>query len=61
MACCCVNKQGLWHADGGYRSWKRIASLKVERHDPLQAHIDLLDRYTDKNMHDIVAYLETLK
>ena len=29
--------------------------------DPLQAHHELLDRITDKNIHDLVAYLETLK
>ena len=27
----------------------------------VREHIALLDQYTDKNMHDIVAYLETLK
>ncbi len=46
---------------GEYRSWKRGPQLKVEKHDPYAAHIDLLDKYTDKNMHDIVAYLETLQ
>ena len=29
--------------------------------DPLAAHIALLDTITDKQMHDVVAYLETLK
>lgn len=46
---------------GEYHSWKRTAALKVVKNDPLQAHIELLDKITDKNMHDIVAYLETLK
>jgi mono/diheme cytochrome c family protein len=46
---------------GEYRSFKRAASLKVVKNDPLEAHHDLLDRYTDQNVHDIVAYLETLK
>jgi cytochrome c oxidase cbb3-type subunit III len=46
---------------GAYRTWKRTPGLKVEKHDPYQAHIDLLDQYMDKNIHDIVAYLETLK
>ena len=46
---------------GEYRSWKRGPQLKVEKHDPYAAHIELLDKYTDKNMHDIVAYLETLQ
>jgi len=35
--------------------------LKVTKIDPLQAHHELLDRITDKNIHDLVAYLETLK
>jgi len=46
---------------GEYHTWTRSSGLKVEKSDPYQAHIDLLDKYTDKNMHDIVAYLETLK
>ena len=35
--------------------------LKVEKHDPYAAHNELLDHYTDKDIHNIVAYLETLK
>jgi mono/diheme cytochrome c family protein len=46
---------------GEYHSWKRTASLKIVVNDPLKAHIELLDQITDKNMHDIVAYLESLK
>ena len=51
----------LRDAQGEYRTFKRTPSLKVVKNDPLQAHHDLLDKYTNKNMHDIVAYLETLK
>ena len=46
---------------GEYRSFKRTPALKVVKNDPAEVHHELLDRYTDKNMHDIVAYLETLK
>ncbi len=46
---------------GEYFSWKRTPALKVVKNDPYATHIELLDKYTDKNMHDIVAYLETLK
>lgn len=46
---------------GAYHSWKRSTSLKVTQNDPLKAHHELLDKITDKNMHDIVAYLESLK
>jgi cytochrome c oxidase cbb3-type subunit 3 len=51
----------LRDASGQYYSWKRTAGLTVVKNNPYEAHIELLDRITDKNMHDIVAYLETLK
>jgi cytochrome c oxidase cbb3-type subunit 3 len=34
---------------------------KVEVHDPMQAHRDLLSVYTDQTMHNVTAYLATLK
>lgn len=46
---------------GEYRSWKRTPQLQVEKNDPYAAHAQLLHRITDTNMHDIVAYLETLR
>ena len=36
-------------------------SPKVETKDPLQAHIDLLTVYKDKDIHDLTAYLAGLK
>lgn len=45
---------------GRYRSWPR-ASLKVEIEDPLITHRELLSKYTDADMHNVLAYLETLK
>lgn len=51
----------LRDSDGQYHSFARDAGVNVQKHDPYQAHIELLDQYTDKNMHDVVAYLETLK
>jgi cytochrome c oxidase cbb3-type subunit 3 len=33
----------------------------VELHDPLAAHRELLHKYTDADIHNILAYLETLK
>ncbi len=47
--------------DGVQRTVRRVPGMKVVKNNPLQFHIDLLDRLTDKNMHDVVAYLETLK
>jgi len=46
---------------GAYRSWTRTPAVKVVKNDPLAAHVELLDRITDKQMHDVVAYLESLK
>ena len=43
------------------RTVRRSPGMKVTRNNPLQAHIDLLDRVSDKQIHDLVAYLETLK
>ena len=48
-------------ASGALRIVKRTPGMKVVTTDPLQAHHDLLDRITDKHIHDLVAYLETLK
>ena len=46
---------------GDYRSWPRTPAMKIVKNDPFAAHVELLDRLTDKAMHDVVAYLETLK
>jgi mono/diheme cytochrome c family protein len=51
----------LRNDDGTTRTFRRTAGLKVEKTDPLAFHVALLDKLTDKNMHDVVAYLETLK
>ena len=42
-------------------AWSGGARHEGDEDDPLQAHIDLLDRITDKQIHDLVAYLETMK
>jgi cytochrome c oxidase cbb3-type subunit 3 len=48
--------------DGTQRSFGRKGDVpKVDVKDPLQAHRDLLAVYTDKNMHDVTAYLASLK
>jgi hypothetical protein len=51
----------LRDGSGGYRTFKRGPGVKVVKDDPLAAHHALLDTLSDKNMHDVVAYLETLK
>jgi cytochrome c oxidase cbb3-type subunit 3 len=46
---------------GEYHSWKRTPAVKIDIQDPYAGHIELLERYSDKNIHDVVAYLETLQ
>jgi cytochrome c oxidase cbb3-type subunit 3 len=46
--------------DGWYHSWP-LSSVKLDMKDPLAAHRSLLDKYTDTDMHNLLAYLETLK
>ena len=48
-------------ADGTIRVVRRTPALKIAKTVPLQAHIDLLDRITDKQIHDVVAYLGMMK
>jgi mono/diheme cytochrome c family protein len=51
----------LRDSSGLVHTLARSPSLKVVKTDPLDAHHALLDTITDKNLHDVVAYLETLK
>jgi cytochrome c oxidase cbb3-type subunit 3 len=51
----------LRDAAGQVRSWKRTAALHVEVEDPLDRHHELLDVYTDRDIHNVVRYLESLK
>jgi cytochrome c oxidase cbb3-type subunit III len=51
----------LRDGSGTYRSFKRTAGLQIVKNDPLAFHHGLLDRLSDKNMHDLVAYLEKVK
>jgi|SRR5579871_199259 len=52
----------LLQADGTTRTFRRDGDKpKVEIHDPLRAHRDLLRVYSDKDIHDVTAYLVTLK
>jgi cytochrome c oxidase cbb3-type subunit III len=47
--------------DGAIRTFRRSPGVTVVKNNPLQFHVDLLDRITDKQVHDVVRYLETLK
>jgi cytochrome c oxidase cbb3-type subunit 3 len=52
----------LTTADGTHRSFRTTGDTpRVEIKDPLQAHRDLLRVYTDADIHNVTAFLVTLK
>jgi cytochrome c oxidase cbb3-type subunit 3 len=54
----------LTTAQGQYLSFTRQGAQgvrRVEVHDPLEIHRQMLTQYTDRDMHDVTAYLATLK
>lgn len=49
-------------ADGTQRTFRREGNVPaVAIHDPMERHRTLLAEYTDKDIHDVTAYLATLK
>ena len=51
----------MMDSSGMYRSWPRERVKSVNVVDPLAAHKQLLSMYTDKDIHNLLAYLVTLK
>jgi cytochrome c oxidase cbb3-type subunit 3 len=51
----------LRDADGRYRSWPKISGVTVHIDAPAEAHAELLAQYTDADIHNLMAYLQTLK
>jgi mono/diheme cytochrome c family protein len=47
-------------ASGRVTSWQ-TDQIKFQAHDPLAPHLELLSQYTDADMHNVLAYLVTLK
>lgn len=50
----------LVDAAGAYRSWPRDR-VKVDIADPLAAHRQLLEKYSDTDIHNVTSFLATLK
>ena len=46
--------------EGWYRSWP-CSDVKFEIQNPVEAHLQLLRKYTEADMHNLFAYLETLQ
>jgi mono/diheme cytochrome c family protein len=52
----------LTQSDGTHRSFRTSGDTpKIDIHDPLQPHKDLLRTYADSDIHNVTAYLATLK
>jgi cytochrome c oxidase cbb3-type subunit 3 len=51
---------GLVDPAGFYRSWP-VTQVKFTVVNPLEAHIERLGKYTDEDMHNVLAYLQTLR
>jgi cytochrome c oxidase cbb3-type subunit 3 len=50
----------LQDASGKYRSWA-VEDVKYTIDDPAAAHVALFDKYTDADIHNLMAYLQTLR
>jgi cytochrome c oxidase cbb3-type subunit 3 len=50
----------LLDPSGWYRSWP-VAQVKFTVMNPLEAHIEQLGKYSDEDMHNVLAYLQTLR
>jgi len=51
---------GLIDPTGVYRSW-RTSDVKYKVDAPVNAHVELLRKYTDEDVHNLMAYLQTLR
>jgi cytochrome c oxidase cbb3-type subunit 3 len=51
---------GLIDPTGRYRSW-RTDDVQYKVDAPVNAHVEQFSKYTDANIHDLMAYLQTLR
>lgn len=51
---------GLVDSTGWYRSW-RTRDVKYKVDAPVNAHVELFSKYTDSDVHNLMAYLQTLR
>jgi cytochrome c oxidase cbb3-type subunit III len=51
---------GLIDGTDTYRSW-RISDVQYKLDAPVEAHADLLGKYTDADIHNLMKYLQTLR
>ena len=51
---------GLIDASGTYRSWRTV-DVRYKVDAPVNAHVELFSKYTDEDIHNLMAYLQTLR
>ncbi|HTC46515.1 MAG TPA: c-type cytochrome [Candidatus Aquilonibacter sp.] len=51
---------GLIDSTGSYRSW-RTNDVQYKVDEPVKAHVELFGKYTDADIHNLMAYLQTLR
>jgi cytochrome c oxidase cbb3-type subunit 3 len=51
---------GIIDPEGSYRSW-RTGDVQYKVDAPVNAHVDLFSKYTDDDIHNLMAYLQTLR
>lgn len=51
---------GIRDASGTYRSWP-VGSIRYTISSPADAHVALFSKYTDADIHNLMAYLQTLR
>jgi len=51
----------LRDSTGTVRTFRKSPSMKITSVNPMQWHVEFADRITDKQMHDLTAYLWSLK
>jgi cytochrome c oxidase cbb3-type subunit 3 len=51
---------GLTDSSGQYRSW-RTRDVQYKLDAPVNAHVELFPKYTDDDVHNLMAYIQTLR
>lgn len=51
---------GLKDADGTYHSWP-VRNVKFKVDSPIDAHVELFPKYSDDDIHNLMAYLQSLR
>jgi len=51
---------GLKDSSGAYHSWA-VENVKYKVNSPVEAHVEQFPKYTDDDVHNLMAYLQTLR